>query len=244
MEAPRLGVKSEPQQPTYATATAMPDPSRVCDLCCSSQPCQTFNPLSEARDGTHVLLDTSLVLNPLSHHGNSPGQALEPSCLLAKWSGGPVLCWTDQPGSPRGKPGLVLAVLAAHKRPTPSPQAGTPACHMCSVALGKLCPSLASASLLIGRQVMASFQAVCDRPLKGPGGPARRCHPRRVLLTPVGPEMPCHFPRTSRGKREPSPALWMARSLLGLPACSGASFTLALLRGHGMWPHCVQCVYC
>lgn len=96
------------------------------------------------------------------------------------------------------------------------------------------------ASLLIGRQVMASFQAVWDRPLKGPGGPARQRHPRRVLLSPVGPEMPCHFPRTSRGEKEPSPALWMARSLLGLPACSGASFTLALLRGHGMWPHCVQ----
>ena len=33
--------------------------------------CQIFNPLSEARDQTHILMDTSQVLNPLSHNGNS-----------------------------------------------------------------------------------------------------------------------------------------------------------------------------
>ena len=32
MEVPRLGVKSELQLPAYATATAMPDLSRICDL--------------------------------------------------------------------------------------------------------------------------------------------------------------------------------------------------------------------
>ena len=32
MEVPRLGVKSELQLLTYITATAMPDPSHVCDL--------------------------------------------------------------------------------------------------------------------------------------------------------------------------------------------------------------------
>ena len=244
MEAPRLGVKSEPQQPTYATATAMPDPSRVCDLCCSSQPCQTFNPLSQARDGTHVLLDTSLVLNPLSHHGNSPGQALEPSCLLAKWSGGLSCAGRTSLALPAEN--LALSLLSwLHTKG--QPPALRPGPQPATCALWRWVSSAhlrTSASLLIGRQVMASFQAVCDRPLKGPGGPARRRHPRRVLLSPVGPEMPCHFPRTSRGEKEPSPALWMARSLLGLPACSGASFTLALLRGHGMWPHCVQCVYC
>ena len=32
-----------------------------------------LNPLSEARDLTHILLDTSQVLNPLSHSGNSSG---------------------------------------------------------------------------------------------------------------------------------------------------------------------------
>ena len=32
MEIPRLGVQSEPQVLTYATATATPDPSRICNL--------------------------------------------------------------------------------------------------------------------------------------------------------------------------------------------------------------------
>ena len=32
MEVPRLGVKLELQQLAYATATAMPDLSRICDL--------------------------------------------------------------------------------------------------------------------------------------------------------------------------------------------------------------------
>ena len=44
MEVPRLGVESELQLPAYTTATAMPDPSLVFDLC------QILDPLSEARD--------------------------------------------------------------------------------------------------------------------------------------------------------------------------------------------------
>ena len=55
-EVPRLGVKSELQVPAYATATAMPDQSHVCDLHHSSQQCWIFNPLSEARDRTRVLI--------------------------------------------------------------------------------------------------------------------------------------------------------------------------------------------
>ena len=35
MEAPRLGVKLELQLPAYATATATPDLSHVCNLHCS-----------------------------------------------------------------------------------------------------------------------------------------------------------------------------------------------------------------
>ena len=30
-----------------------------------------LNPLSEARDGAHILVDASRILNPLSHNGNS-----------------------------------------------------------------------------------------------------------------------------------------------------------------------------
>ena len=71
MEVPRLQVQLELQLLAYATATATQDLSRVCRLHHSSQPQQMFNPLSEARDQTCVLMDTSQVLNPLSHNGNS-----------------------------------------------------------------------------------------------------------------------------------------------------------------------------
>ena len=49
-EVSRLGVKSELQLSAYTTATAMWDPSLVCDLHPSSQQCQIPKPLSEARD--------------------------------------------------------------------------------------------------------------------------------------------------------------------------------------------------
>ena len=45
----------------------MQDLRQVFDLHHSSQQCRIHNPLSEARDGTRVLMDTS----QLSHEGNS-----------------------------------------------------------------------------------------------------------------------------------------------------------------------------
>ena len=71
MEVPRLGVKSKLQLPAYATAMATPDPSCICDPRHSLQQCQILNPLSEARDCAHILMDISRVLNLLSHSGNS-----------------------------------------------------------------------------------------------------------------------------------------------------------------------------
>ena len=59
MKDPRLGVKSELQPPAYITA--MPDLSRICNLHHSSQQSHTLNPLSEARDQTCILMDTSQV---------------------------------------------------------------------------------------------------------------------------------------------------------------------------------------
>ena len=65
------GVKSELQLPAYTTATATPDLSCVCDLQRSLGQRWILNPLSEARDQTPILMDTSWVLNLLSRNGNS-----------------------------------------------------------------------------------------------------------------------------------------------------------------------------
>ena len=55
MEVPRLGVELELQLPTYTSATAIGDPSLVCNLHHSSWQCRILNPLSEARNRTHFL---------------------------------------------------------------------------------------------------------------------------------------------------------------------------------------------
>ena len=57
LEVPRLGVKSKQQLLAYATDTAMPDLSHICDLCCNLQQCQLLDPLSKARDQTCILMD-------------------------------------------------------------------------------------------------------------------------------------------------------------------------------------------
>ena len=61
MEIPRLGVELEVQPPAHATATAMLNPSLVCDLHHSSWQRQILNPRSEARDRTCLLMDTSWI---------------------------------------------------------------------------------------------------------------------------------------------------------------------------------------
>ena len=47
----------------YTTVMATSDPSSICDLRCSLWQHQTLNPLSEARNPTWVIMDTSWVLN-------------------------------------------------------------------------------------------------------------------------------------------------------------------------------------
>ena len=69
VEVPRLGVESE--LPAYTTATATRDPSHICNIRHTSQQLMILNPLSRARDQTHLLVDTSWIRNPLSHNGNS-----------------------------------------------------------------------------------------------------------------------------------------------------------------------------
>ena len=55
----------------YTTVTAMPDPSHICKLHHSSWQRWILNPLSEARDETCILMDTSWIHEPLSHNENS-----------------------------------------------------------------------------------------------------------------------------------------------------------------------------
>ena len=61
MEVLRLGVESELQLLAYATATAVLDPSCICDLHDSSKQCRILNPIIKARGQTPVLVDTSWV---------------------------------------------------------------------------------------------------------------------------------------------------------------------------------------
>ena len=71
MEIPGLGVALELQPSAYATVTAVWDPSCNCDLHGSSRQHWILKPLRKAKDQIHILMDTSWVLNLLSHNRNS-----------------------------------------------------------------------------------------------------------------------------------------------------------------------------
>ena len=60
MEVPRLGVELL-QLPAYTTVTATRDPSCIWDLHHGSWLHRILNPLSKARDQTHICMDTSQV---------------------------------------------------------------------------------------------------------------------------------------------------------------------------------------
>ena len=68
-EASKLGVKSELKLLAYTMATQ--DPSLIWNLYHSSRQHWIVHPLSEVRDWTCILMDTSRMLNSLSHNGNS-----------------------------------------------------------------------------------------------------------------------------------------------------------------------------
>ena len=61
MEVPRLGVELEPQLLAYTTAAATQDPSHVFDLYHIVGQRWILNPLSEARDQAHILMDIGQV---------------------------------------------------------------------------------------------------------------------------------------------------------------------------------------
>ena len=61
MEVPKLGVKSELELLAYIIATAMQDPSLICELHHCSWQLRILNPLSKAKDPTHILVDASQI---------------------------------------------------------------------------------------------------------------------------------------------------------------------------------------
>jgi len=61
MDVPRLGVQSELLLPAYTRATAMPDPSRICDLHHCSWQHWILNPMSKVRDRTRNLMVPSRI---------------------------------------------------------------------------------------------------------------------------------------------------------------------------------------
>ena len=71
MNVSRLGIESELQLRPTPQPQQHGIPAAISDLRHSSWHCRILNPLSEARDPTQILMDTSQVLNPLSHNGNS-----------------------------------------------------------------------------------------------------------------------------------------------------------------------------
>ena len=69
MEFPKLGVETELQLSAYLIARGTQDLSRVCNLHHNSQQHQILNPLGKSRDQTDILLDPSLVCQPLATKG-------------------------------------------------------------------------------------------------------------------------------------------------------------------------------
>ena len=68
-----LGVQLELQLQAYTTLKAKQDPSHIWNLYYlyySSWKHQILNPMSNARNWTHILIDTSQALNLLSHNRN------------------------------------------------------------------------------------------------------------------------------------------------------------------------------
>ena len=128
----------------YATAAAMQDLSCICKLYHSSHQCWILNSLSEARDQTSVLMDSSWVCNPLSHNGNSSVM------VFVFWFGVGffvllfcfVFCFLDCTCGIQKFPGQGTN-RSCSCQPTPWPQAMPDPSHICS-----LCCSLQQCEIL------------------------------------------------------------------------------------------------
>ena len=93
----------------YATDTAMLKPSRISDPRCSFQQYRILNPLSEARDRTCILTNTTLVCNLLSHNGNSQFCILFQYFFRTYLFGLSNYLWTYPSGSLINEPNKSLA---------------------------------------------------------------------------------------------------------------------------------------
>ena len=102
MQVPRLEVESELQLQVYNTAMAMPHPSCIFHLCCILRQWGILNPLREARDGAHILMDTIWFCNlpqrshnvshNVSHNRTSERPSFGLIYSLSSW----VLCLPGQ----------------------------------------------------------------------------------------------------------------------------------------------------
>ena len=81
MEVPPLGVELELWLLAYTIATGTPDPSLVWDLHCRSWQCRILNPLSGARDQTHIFMDTGGVCYHSATMGAPPVSILTEVCF-------------------------------------------------------------------------------------------------------------------------------------------------------------------
>ena len=82
MEVPRLGVVLELQLWAFTTATATQYPSHVCDLHHSRRQCPgILNPLSEARDRTCVIVDTSQICSRCTRMVTPEGSRIREFCM-------------------------------------------------------------------------------------------------------------------------------------------------------------------
>ena len=71
MEVFRLEVELELRLPASATAMAMRDLSHICNLHSSLLQCWVHQPTEQGQGSNLLVVDTSWILNPLSHNRNS-----------------------------------------------------------------------------------------------------------------------------------------------------------------------------
>ena len=95
MEVPRLRVKSELQP--LAIATAMLDPSLVCNLHHSSWQRRIPDPLSQARDQIHILMKTSWIRFRCTTVGTTIPFLILASIMVYSEAGYNSLCYTVGP---------------------------------------------------------------------------------------------------------------------------------------------------